>query len=99
MFRLLFLVVLAGTAFVLIEPRWAPETRTLTLRVRTPAELVKGVQGAARALGDKAAERVAGAIADPPPVSAAPPESSAEQHSDEERKRLDQLVEEKTRAP
>ena len=103
MFRFLLFLVLLGTAFLLIEPRWAPETRTLTLRVRTPAELVRSAQGAARALGDKAAERVAGAIAEPPAVSAAPPERSAEQtlerHSDEERARLDRLVEEKTRAP
>ena len=45
------------------------------------------------------AERVAGAIADPPPVSAAPPEQAAELHSEEERAKLDRLVEEKTRAP
>ena len=85
----------------MIEPRWTSETRTLTLRVRTPDELVRGVQGAARSLGDKAAERVAGAIAEPPAVSAAPPERAAqpEQHSAEERARLDRLVEEKTREP
>ena len=103
MFRLLSLLILLGIAFVLIEARWAAETRTLTLRVRTSAELVKGVQGAARTLGDKAAERVAGAVAEPPAVSAAPPERAAEsvseQHSDDERARLDRLVEEKTRAP
>jgi len=103
LFRFLLLLFLLATAFVLIEPRWAPDTRTLTLRVRNAAELARSVQGAARALGDRAAERVAGAISDPPPVSAAPPERSAEQtaeqHSDEERARLDRLVEEKTRAP
>ncbi len=103
MFRLLLLAVFVGTVFVLIEPRWAPDTRTLSLRVRTPAELAQEVRGAARALGDKAAERVAGAISDPAPVSAAPPERSAEQaseqHSEEERATLDRLVEEKTRAP
>jgi hypothetical protein len=103
LFRILLLLVLLGTAFVLIEARWVPDTRTLTLRVRTPAELARSVQEAARALGDRAAERVASAISDPPPVSAAPPERSAEhvseQHSDSERARLDRLVEEKTRAP
>ena len=103
MFRLLLLLVLLGTAFALIEPRWAPDTRTLSLRVRTPGEFTAAIQRAARALGDKAAERVAGAIADPPPVSAAAPERSPEQgterHSAEERARLDRLVEEKTRAP
>jgi hypothetical protein len=102
-FRLLFLLVLLGIAFVLIEPNWAPDTRTLTLRVRAPGEFSEAISRAARALGDKAAERVAGAIADPPPVSAAPPERSAsptpERHSEEERAKLDRLVEEKTRAP
>jgi len=98
-FRLLFLLVLLGAAFVLIEPNWAPDTRTLTLRVRAPAEFSQAISRAARALGDKAAERVAGAIADPPPVSAAPPEQAAELHSEEERAKLDRLVEEKTRAP
>ena len=103
MFRFLLLLVVCGAAFVMIEPNWAPETRTLTLRVRTASELVHGVQGAARTLGDKAAERVAGAVSEPPPVSAAPPERAAEavseKHSDEERARLDRLVEETTREP
>lgn len=99
MFRLLFLLVLLGAAFVLIEPDWAPDTRTLTLRVRAPAEFSQAISRAARALGDKAAERIAGAVADPPPVSAAPPEQAAELHSEEERAKLDRLVEEKTRAP
>lgn len=103
MFRLLFLLVLLGAAFVLIEPTWAADTRTLSLRVRAPAEFSQALSRAARALGDKAAERVAGALADPPPVSAAPPERSVEQaterHSEEERAKLDRLVEEKTRAP
>jgi hypothetical protein len=98
-FRLLFLLVLLGAAFVLIEPNWAGDTRTLTLRVRAPAEFSQAISRAARALGDKAAERIAGAIADPPPVSAAPPEQAAELHSEEERAKLDRLVEEKTRAP
>ena len=100
MFRLLLLLLLLATAFVVIEPGWAPETRTLTLRVREPAEFSQAVARAARALGDKAAERVAGAIQDSPPVSAAPPEHSAtELHRDEERAKLDRLVEEKTRTP
>jgi predicted component of type VI protein secretion system len=101
LFRFLLLLVLLGTAFVMIEPRWSPDTRTLTLRVRSAAELVKNVQGAARALGDKAAERVAGAASETPPVASAPPEKAAEseRHSDEERARLDRLVEEKTRTP
>jgi hypothetical protein len=103
LFRLLLLLVLLGTAFVLIEPHWARDTRTLTLRVRSPAEFSQAIQRAARALGDKAAERVAGAISEPPPVSAAPPERSVdattERHSAEERAKLDRLVEEKTRAP
>jgi hypothetical protein len=95
----LFLLLLLGTAFVLIEPHWATDTRTLTLRVRSPGEFSQALQRAARALGDKAAERVAGAIAEPPPVAAGPPESAAERHSEEERAKLDRLVEEKTRAP
>jgi hypothetical protein len=103
LFRFLLLLLVCGAAFVMIEPSWASESRTLSLRVRTPAELVRDVQRAARSLGDKAAERVAGAITEPPPVSAAPPERAAEQisekHTAEERARLDRLVEEKTREP
>ncbi len=99
MFRLLFLLVLLGAAFLLVEPNWEPKTLTLTLRVRTPVELVKSVQATARAMGDKAAERVAGVASDPPPVSTAPPERAVEQFSADERARLDRLVEEKTREP
>jgi hypothetical protein len=98
-FRLLLLLLLLGTAFVLIEPSWAPDTRTLSLRLRESGEFQQAVSRAARALGDKAAERVAGAISDAPPVSAPPPERAAENHSEEERSQLDRLVEEKTRAP
>ena len=102
MFRLLFLLLLLGTAFVLIEPRWSPDSRTLTLRVRSAAELAAVVQSTARSLGDKAAERVVSGASSPPPVASAPPESAAhvgESHSDAERARLDRLVEEKTREP
>ncbi|MBM4334762.1 MAG: hypothetical protein FJ108_02455 [Deltaproteobacteria bacterium] len=99
MFRLLFLLVLLGAAFLLVETRWEANTRTLSLRVRTAAELVKGVQATARTLGGKAAERVAGVGSEPPPVSTAPPERAAEQFSAAERAKLDRLVEEKTRAP
>jgi hypothetical protein len=103
LFRFLLLLLVCGAAFVMIEPSWVSESRTLSLRVRTPSELVRGVQRAARSLGDKAAERVAGAITEPPPVSAAPPERAAEivseKHTAEERARLDRLVEEKTREP
>jgi len=98
-FRLLLLLLLLGTAFVVIEPNWAPDTRTLSLRVREPGEFSQAISRIARALGDKAAERVAGAISDAPQVSAPPPERAAESHSEEERAKLDRLVEEKTRAP
>lgn len=99
MFRLLFLLALLGAAFLLVETRWEADTRTLSLRVRTAAELVKSVQATARTLGGKAAERVAGVGSEPPPVSTAPPERAAEQFSAAERAKLDRLVEEKTRAP
>ena len=55
MFRLLFLLALLGAAFLLVETRWEADTRTLSLRVRTAAELVKSVQATARTLGGKAA--------------------------------------------
>lgn len=103
MFRFLFLLLLLATAFVLIESRWSPDSRTLTLRVRSGAELVGVVQSAARSLGDKAMERVVGGAGSPPPVASAPPETAAthaeESHSDADRARLDRLVEEKTREP
>jgi hypothetical protein len=102
-FRLLFLLLLLATAFVLIEPRWSPETRTLTLRVRTSEDLFGVVQSTARSLGDKAVERVVGAVNAPPPVASAPPESAVthtgESHSDADRARLERLVQEKTREP
>jgi hypothetical protein len=103
LFRLLFLLLLLATAFVLIEPRWSPETRTLTLRVRSSEDLLGVVQSTARSLGDKAVERVVESVNSPPPVASAPPESAAahtgESHSDADRARLDRLVEEKTREP
>lgn len=103
MFRFLFLLLLVATAVVMIEPRWSSESRTLTLRVRNAAELAGVLQSAARSLGDKAVERVVGEAKSPPPVASAPPESAAthtgENHSDEERARLDRLVQEKTREP
>lgn len=99
MFRLLFLLALLGAGFLLVETRWEADTRTLSLRVRTAAELVKSVQATARTLGGKAAERVVGVGSEPPPVSTAPPERAAEQFSAAERAKLDRLVEEKTRAP
>jgi len=100
-FRFLFMLLLLATAFVLIEPHWSADSRTLSLRVRDASELFGVVQSTARSLGDKAAERVVGGITQPPPVASAPPESAAtgESHSDADRARLDRLLEEKTREP
>jgi hypothetical protein len=97
-FRLLFLLLLLATAFVLVEPRWSPDSRTLTLRVRDAAELFGVLRSTARSLGDKAADRVMSGVSAPPPVASAPPEThTGEEHSDEQRERLNRLLEEKTR--
>ncbi len=98
MIRLLLLVLLAAVAFVLIEARWSPDSRTLTLRVRTAKELVAATQGTARQLGARAVERVVGE--DTPQVAAPPPAkpsgSEAESLRDSDRARLNRLVEEKS---
>lgn len=101
MFRLLFLIVLAAAAFVMIDARWAPDSRTLTLRVRTAKELMGVAQGTARELGDRAMQKV---VDEPstPSVGAPPParrdaESDAETLPASDRQRLDRLVQEKTR--
>ena len=70
MFRLLFLIVLAAAAFVMVDARWAPDSRTLTLRVRTAKELMGVAQGTARELGDRAVERI---VRENTPSVAAPP--------------------------
>ena len=101
MFRLLLLIVLAAAAFVMIDARWAPDSRTLTLRVRTAKELMGVAQGTARELGDRAMRKVVG-DEPTPSVGAAPPsrreaESAAETLPASDRERLDRLVQEKTR--
>jgi hypothetical protein len=98
-FRLLFLLLLAGVAFVMIEAHWSRETMTLTLRVRSARELVATAQGTARRLGERAMERAVNG-AETPPVAAAPPkpaEPAAETLRDSDRARLNKLVEEKSR--
>ena len=100
MFRLLFLALLAAVAFVLIEARWAPDSLTLTLRVRSAKELVASTQGTARELGERAMRRVVDGeptpeVAAPPPEKA--PERDSESLRDSDRARLNRLVEEKGR--
>jgi len=98
-FRLLFLLLLAAVAFVMIEARWTPESMTLTLRVRSARELVATAQGTARHLGERAMERAVNAT-ETPPVAAPPPgpaEPAAETLHDSDRARLNKLVEEKSR--
>jgi len=100
-FRLLFLIVLAAAAFVVIDARWAPDSRTLTLRVRTAKELMGVAQGTARELGDRAMQKAVGD--ETTPSVAAPPPARRDEESDAEtlpasdRQRLDRLVQEKTR--
>lgn len=99
MIRLLLLVLLAAAAFVMIEARWAPNSLTLTLRVRTARELVAATQGTARQLGERAMERVVGKgtpdVAAPPPTRADTPDPESLREAD--RARLNRLVEEKSR--
>ena len=98
MFRLLLLVLLAAVAFVLVEARWAPDSMTLTLRVRTGKELLAATQGRARELGERAMQRLE--PKDTPPVAAGPPprpDPEPESLRDSDRARLNHLVEEKSR--
>lgn len=100
MFRLLFLLLLAAAAFLLIEAHWSRDSMTLTLRVRTARELLATAQGTARSLGERAVERAVSAtetpaVASPPPGR--PSEPSAETLRDSDRARLNKLVEEKSR--
>lgn len=101
MFRLLFLIALGVAAFVLVDARWAPDSRTLTLRVRTAKELLGVAQGTARELGDRAVETmvedVTPSVAAPPPAPADEPALAPENLKSSDRERLDRLVQEKTR--
>jgi hypothetical protein len=90
-FRLLFLILLAAAAFAMVDARWAPDSRTLTLRVRTAKELLGVAQGTARELGDRAMQKV---VEDATPAVGAPPPESLPAS---DRQRLDRLVQEKTR--
>ena len=98
MFRLLFLVLLAAVAFIMVEARWSRESLTLTLRVRTTKELLAVAQGKARELGERAVDRAMG-NGETPSVAAPPPEreSTPESLRETDRERLHKLVEEKSR--
>ena len=101
MFRLLFLLLLVGVAFVMIEAHWSRDSMTLTLRVRSARELIATAQGTARQLGERAVERAVNAT-ETPPVASAPPaarpgEPAPEVLGDSDRARLNKLVEEKSR--
>ena len=99
MFRLLVLLVLGILVALWVEPGWNANERKLTLRLRDAGELQELARGRARDLADRAAEGVVSRWrGDPPSVSSAPPEASAEHLTGDERRRLDRLVREKTRA-
>jgi len=110
--RFAFLLAVLAVGALAVDPHWSESTRTLTLRVRSANELLEVVGAQARALGQRVLDarndrdpesgrtaRATGeaATAD---VAAGPirrDEAPIERITNEERSRLDRLIEEKTR--
>jgi hypothetical protein len=85
-------------AVVWFEPTFYPENRAVLLRVRTPEEVVESVRTRSRSLGVRLVERVQSSEIELPAVSAPGPRpSTPDEVTEEERERLDRLVEQVTR--
>ncbi len=96
--RYLFLVLLLLVVAVIIDPSWNSSRRILSLRVRDGAELMMMVRRQARSLGERVVEATGEEKL--PSVSAGPPRAPrepVERLTDAEQRRLDRLIEEKTR--
>lgn len=92
MIRTLIVVVGLVAAVVWVEPTLYLEKRSVLLRVRTPDEVVQSVRERSRALGARFAETIE--EADLPAVGApSPGRPSSERLTEEEKERLDRLVE------
>jgi len=90
-------LLLAAVLAVWVAPTWSPENRTLSLRLREPQEIRAAARSTARALGERMV-RVSGERKRSP-VGAAPRGDivPGEKLTNEDRERLDQLVEQRLR--
>ena len=96
--RYLLLGLLLLSLVLMVEPTWNSSRKTLSLRIRDGAELMMMVRRQARSLGERMVE--ATDEDELPSVSAGPrrmPTDPGERLTDSEQRRLDRLIEEKTR--
>ena len=95
--RTIVVLLLAAVLAVWVAPTWSRDDRTLSLRIRDSSEIRAAARSTARALGERMLR--AGDERKRPPVAAAPRGDSAptEKLTDEDRERLDKLVEKRLR--
>ncbi len=96
MFRLGLLILIGIAAVVWVEPRWQPDERVLTLRLREGGEIVGPLRERARDLGQRAARAVSEETS-PPAVGAGVPMGSADALTRGDREALNRLIEKKIR--
>ena len=96
MLRLALLIVLGVVAVVWVEPRWQPDERALTLRLRDGDEITDLLRERARDLGQRAT-RAASGEPSLPPVGAGLPAGSADRLTRDDREALNRLIEQKIR--
>ncbi|MCP4006875.1 MAG: hypothetical protein GY725_22065 [bacterium] len=101
MLRLLTIASLCLVAFAWLEPAWNNDTQTLSIRVRSVAEVGVWLTEVTGPISERYSEAVGlPKKSAQPHVSAAPRiQVEHEELSDVDRKRLDRLIEEKTREP
>jgi hypothetical protein len=96
--RLLTIASLVLVAIAWLEPNWNKNTRTFSLRVRSVSEVGVWLSEVTGPINERYSEAVGlPRKASQPHVGAAP--RSEEALTDLDRKRLDRLIEEKTREP
>ena len=97
MLRAILLIAAAALLAVWIAPSWNSGERTLSLRVRGPDEIRAALRRSARLLGERMVR--AGDDEKAPPVAAGPTRDAPpkERLTQEDRARLDKLVEDKLR--
>ncbi len=96
MLRLALLILIGVAAVVWVEPRWQPDERVLTLRLRDGDEIVGLLRERARDLGQRAM-RAASGEPSPPPVGAGVPTGLADRLTRNDREALNRLIEQKIR--
>ncbi len=99
MLRAFMLIVAAALLVVWVAPVWDATERTLSLRLREPAELRAVLRSAARSLGQRMVR--ASREERRPSVAARPqPDAPPNEHlTAEDRARLDELIEDRVRDP